>query len=103
METPKLGRASAAFALTAVITILFNTLLACAKDAYQPLNRFMASLTGHSWTTQGLSDLFLFFALGLIFMKAGWAEKIAPQRLVSLLAAAVVVAGAGLATWYALF
>jgi len=102
-ETHRLGRATAAFALAAVITIVFNTALAWAKDAYQPLSRFMNSIAGHNWTTQGLADILLFFGLGLVFRKAGWAERIDPQRLISLLAAAVVVAGMGLAAWYALF
>lgn len=101
-DSLKLGRASAAFALSATITVLFNTFLACAKDAYQPLSRFMASLAGHNWTTQGLADLALFVLLGLIFMRAGWAGKMCPQRLIFLLAGTVVVAGAGLFVWYVL-
>jgi hypothetical protein len=101
-DSLKLRPASAAFALSAAITVLFNTFLACAKDAYQPLNRFMGSLAGHNWTTQGLADLTLFFGLGLIFIKAGWAGKMAPSRLIFLLAAAAVVAGAGLFVWYVL-
>jgi hypothetical protein len=63
----------------------------------------MNSLAGHNWTTQGLADIVLFFGLGLVFMKTGWAGRIAPRRLISLLAAAVAVAGVGLASWYALF
>lgn len=102
-DSPGLGRASAAFALSAAITVLFNTFLACAKDAYQPLNRFMGSLAGHNWTTQGLADLTLFFGLGLIFLKTGWAAKMDSGRLIFLLAAAVVGAGAGLFVWYVLF
>jgi hypothetical protein len=102
LDTLRLGPAAAAFALAAVITVLFNTSLACAKDAYQPLNRLMGLLAGHNWTTQGLADIILFFGLGLVFLKAGWAGKIDPQRLISLLAAAVVVAGVGLFAWYAL-
>jgi hypothetical protein len=101
-DSLKLGRASAAFALSATITVLFNTFLACAKDAYQPLSRFMASLAGHNWTTQGLADLVIFFGLGLIFLQTGWAGKMDPRRLIFLLTAAVVVAGAGLFVWYVL-
>ena len=74
------------FALSAAITILFNTALAWAKDAYPPLNTFMKSLTGHHWTTHGLADLFLFIGLGLIFSKSGIAEKINPARLAPMLA-----------------
>jgi hypothetical protein len=36
-------------------------------------------------------------------MKFGWAGRIAPERLIFLLAAAVVVGGVGLVVWYALF
>jgi hypothetical protein len=63
----------------------------------------MGSLAGHNWTTQGLADILLFAGLGLIFMNTGWAERIQPQRVISLLVAAVVVAGVGLFAWYALF
>jgi hypothetical protein len=102
-DSSKLGPASAAFALSAAITVLFNTFLACAKDAYPPLSRFMGSLAGHNWTTQGLADLTLFFGLGLIFLKTGRAAKMDSRHLIFLLAAAVVGAGAGLFVWYLLF
>jgi hypothetical protein len=102
-DTVRLGRASAAFALAAAVTILFNTVLACVKDAYPPLSRFMGSLAGHNWTTQGFADIVLFFGLGFVFTKTGWAARIGSERLIFLLAGAVVVAGVGLAAWYALF
>ncbi|HVB56577.1 MAG TPA: hypothetical protein VNE63_09125 [Candidatus Acidoferrales bacterium] len=56
-ETPNLDRASAAFALSAAITVLFNTAIACAKGAYSPLKNFMASLSVSDWTTQGTADV----------------------------------------------
>jgi hypothetical protein len=101
-DTPKLGPAAAAFALAVIITVLFNTSVAWAKDAYHPLYRFMQSFAGHDWTAQGLADIVLFFGLGLVFKKAGWAGKMDPRHLILLLAAAVVLAGAGLFAWYAL-
>lgn len=100
---PKLDRASAAFALAAAITVIFNTALAWIKDAYDPLNEFMKSLTGHHWTTHGLVDIVLFFALGLIFMNTGGASRINPNRLVVILVGASVVAALGLAAWFVLF
>jgi len=98
-----LGRASAAFALAAAITVLFNTALAWAKDACSPLNKLMASLTGHHWTTHAVADIFVFIALGLIFSKTGMAEKIDPNRLINGLIGAVIVAGLGLVGWYFVF
>jgi uncharacterized membrane protein SirB2 len=102
-DNAKLSRAGAGFGLAASITILFSTALAAAKDAYKPLNDFMNALAGHNWITHGLADLVLFIGLGLIFSRTNWAERIAPNRLITFLVAAVVVAGAGLFAWYALF
>ena len=98
----KLTAATSGFVLAAAITVLFNTVLSCAKDAHAPLKDFMKSLTDHDWTTQGLVDLMLFAALGFIFMNTRLAEKIAPNQLLAVLIGAVVVAGLGLGLWYAL-
>jgi hypothetical protein len=99
----KLGHASAAFVLAAAITVVFNTALAWVKDAYEPVNSFMQSVAGHHWTTHGLADVILFLGLGLIFMKTKVAEKIGPNRLVSILVWAVVTASVGLFVWFLLF
>jgi hypothetical protein len=103
VQNDKLGRASAGFALATAITILFSTFLACVKDAYKPLNNFMNAVAWHNWITHGIVDVILFIALGIIFSRIGWAERIAPSRLISFLVGAVVVAGLGLFVWYAVF
>lgn len=51
--------------LSAAVTIVFNTLLAWIKDAYDPLNSFMAALTGHHWITHSLANVTLFFTLSM--------------------------------------
>jgi hypothetical protein len=102
-ESPQLGRASAAFALAAAVACVFNTATAWAKDAYAPLNSFMASLTGHHWITHGLADCIVFGGLGAIFMRTSAANKIGPDRLVSILIWAVVAASLGLFAWYLFF
>lgn len=43
---PQLGGAARAFAIAAATAIVFNTVVACVKDAHKPLQIFMASLTG---------------------------------------------------------
>jgi hypothetical protein len=101
-ETAGFSEVSAAFGLSAAITILFNTLLACVKDAYAPLNTAMAHLTGHHWITHGLVDLAVFAVLGLVFLSTGIARRIDPNRLVLALVGAVVIAGLGLAAWFVL-
>lgn len=97
------GPASTAFALSAAIACLFNTALAWAKDAYAPLNKFMASLTGHHWVTHGLADCVVFLGLGLLIMNTPVANRINPDRLVSILIWSVVGASVGLFAWFLLF
>ena len=89
--------------LAAAITVLFNTALACAKDASPPLKDFMKSLTGHDWTTLGLADLVLFVTLGLIFTSTKLGKRIDPGRLTATLIGSVVIAGVGLSLWFTFF
>lgn len=99
-NTQQLDRVSAAFALSAAVAVLFNTLLAWVKDSVPALNSFMASLTGHHWTTHSLFDLIVFAGLGFVFLSTGTAGRMSGMGLVRLLVGAVVVAGLGLAGWF---
>ena len=102
-DTARLSNTSAAFGLAAAITGLFNTALACVKDAYHPLNNFMNGIAGHNWTTQALADIILFIAIGLVFSGMHLGDKIKSDRLISFLVGAVAVSGVALFTWYALY
>lgn len=75
------------------------TVLAWITDAHDPLNTFMASLTGHHRSAHGLVDVIVFVALGFVFMGAATAERMKSDRLVRLLIGPVVAAGLGLALW----
>ena len=100
---PKIGmldKAAAAFGLSAAITIVFNTALAWIKDAYDPLNSFMASLTGHHWITHGLADIAVFVIVGALLMQRNVAVD--GTKLAVIVSAAVVVGGGGLALWFVL-
>jgi uncharacterized membrane protein SirB2 len=99
----KLGNSSAAFGLAAAIVALFNTTLACTKDAYHPLNDLMNRIAGHNWTTQALADIILFIGLGLIFLTTRVAEKLNPHRLTTFVVASVSIASVGLFAWYAMY
>ena len=101
MENAGLGRTSAAFAVAASITVLFSTALAWTKDAYKPLNSLMNSIAWHNWITHGFADVILFLGLGLIFSRTNFTGRIAPNRVILFLVAAVIVSGLGLLVWYA--
>ena len=98
-----MNKTNSAFALSVAIACLFNTALAWAKDAYSPLNKFMASLTGHHWITHGLADCIVFVGLGLLFMNTSVADKIKPEKLVSIVVWSVVASSVGLFAWFLLF
>jgi hypothetical protein len=102
-EVGKLNAATAGFGVAAGVTALFNTVLACAKDAYHPLLLLMNGIAGHNWTTQGLADVILFVGLGLALSHSRAVERIRPDRLILFLVAAVAVAGLGLFAWYLIF
>ncbi|MFZ0487891.1 MAG: hypothetical protein WAL83_12900 [Arenicellales bacterium] len=93
----------AAFGLSAAITAIFNVVLAFVKDAWAPLNSFMAYLTGHHWRTHGLADLIVFIVLGWVFMARGIPARGLTNSLVVNLAGAVIIASAALGLWFVLF
>lgn len=95
-----LDETTTAYGLAASITIVFNTLLAWVKDAYDPLNSFMAALTGHHWITHGLVDVILFFVLGAVLARRGL--RMDGYKLSAVVTASIVVAGGGLALWFVL-
>jgi len=95
-----LDHAAAAFGISAVVAILFNTVLAWIKDAYDPLNSFMAALTGHHWITHGLADIAVFVIVGAVLM--GRHVSMDSTKLACLVAGAVIVGGGGLALWFVL-
>ena len=101
-ERRALSAATSGFVLSAAIAILFNTTLALARDGWAPLNRALKSLTpANPWIAHGIADLVVFALLGLIFTQTRLAARLHPDRLIALLAAAVVAGGLGLAAWFA--
>ena len=94
----RLTGAAAGFGMAAVIAILFNTVLAWVKDAYEPLNTAMAHLTGHHWRTHGIFDLIVFFGLGILFTSSSYSSP--GNRMAAMIAGSVIVAGGGLALWF---
>jgi len=102
MDTDKLNPVTAGFVLSAGITAVVSSALACAKDVDPGLKSLMKSIAGHDWTTQGLVDLALFIVLGMIFTNAKLAKRVDPNRLIMILVGTVIVASITLTVWFAL-
>jgi hypothetical protein len=94
------NRTAAAFGVAAAVTVVFNVVLAFIKDAYAPLNTFMANLTGHHWVTHGLADLLLFLLLGWLFTARGIPARGLTESLVVAVGGATIAAGVALAAWF---
>ncbi len=101
-EEVQFERTSKAFGLAASIAIVFNTVLAWVKDAYDPLNTFMASLTGHHWTTHGIVDVLLFVALGFILSSTRVPDRVSSKAVTVTLISSVIASGLGLLIWFVL-
>jgi hypothetical protein len=88
------------FGQAAAITLLFNTVLAWVKDAWDPLNTFMAHLTGHHWITHGLADVIVFVVLGYVLTSRRHGRTGDGVRLAVMLVVAALLAGGGLGLWF---
>lgn len=99
-DTQELDPATAAFTLSAAITVLFNTVLTWIKEASEPFHDFLAALTGHHWITHGIIDIVVFIALGFVFMSTGTGSRMSAGGLIGTLVVAVVLAGIGLAGFF---
>lgn len=96
----RLDGAAGAFGTAAAVVMVFNTLLAWVKDAYEPLNDAMAAMTGHHWITHGLLDLALFLLIGAVLTRRG--ASFGGRAMVTALIAGAVLGGGGLMLWFAL-
>ena len=97
-----LDHTATAYGIAAAIAVLFNTLLAWVKDAYDPLNNAMAKTLGHHWTTHGVAVVLVFLIVGFMLSRssADWIKS--RYGAVYMLCGAVVLAGLGLAGWFLL-
>ena len=97
-----LDHTATAYGIAAAIAVLFNTLLAWVKDAYDPLNIAMAKTLGHHWTTHGVAVVLVFLIVGFVLSRSSTDWIKSRYGAVYLLCTAVVVAGLGLAGWFLL-
>ena len=96
----KIDSFSVAFGVSAVVTLILNTLLAVEKDLYPPLQKMMASLSGHHWITHAVFDIAVFYLLGYLFYSLKIADKIDAAKLTSLLYSSTIISVVGLIGWF---
>ena len=99
-ESASATRLAAALGWAAAVAIVFNTVLAFVKDAYDPLNNLMKAMTGHHWITHGLADVIVFVGVGWLLMARGATAPALSKGTVIAVAVAAIAAGAGLAGWF---
>jgi hypothetical protein len=96
----KLNALTSGFGVSAVVVMLFNTLLAWVKDSWPALNDAMKAASGHHWITHGIVDIALFVILGLVLTASG--RRVGGTQLAMWFVVGAVVGGAGLGFWFLL-
>ena len=99
-EIKQIDSMTVAFGFSAVVILILNTLLAIIKDIYPPLQKMMASLSGHHWITHAIFDIVAFYLLGYLFYSMKIAQKIDANKLTSLLYSSTIIAVVGLVGWF---
>ena len=96
----RIGAAASGFGVSAVVTILFSTILTIVLDVFPTPTAWLTKLTGHPWTGHGLIDVILFFVLGFVLTRTGRQRD--GIRLAIGLAIAAMIGGGGLTLWFLL-
>ena len=95
--------ATAGFSIAAAAAIIFNTLLAWAKESNPSLLAAMKSAMGHHWITHGTAVVVVFLVCGFIFSKLGFPQRMNGATLAMLLTIATVLGGLGLIGFFLLY
>ena len=95
-----LDRTTAAFGLSAAVAIVFNAALTIVKDSYDPLNGFMAKLTGHHWITHGLVVIAVFLVVGWALSRSEATGRLSDTSVIGSVVLASVLSGAAIALWF---
>jgi protein-S-isoprenylcysteine O-methyltransferase Ste14 len=88
------------FGISLIIMMLFNAVLTVTKEAYEPLIKGMAAISGHHWITHGIIVVVLFFILGFVFSgaqteKSSWASarRVTICAILSAAIGAILIGG----------
>jgi hypothetical protein len=80
-ENNGLDKLSIGFGVSFLIVSVVNALLLIAKENLAPVKAWMASLSGHHWTTHGILVIVLFIAMGYLLSRAGLEKKLDADKI----------------------
>jgi hypothetical protein len=92
-EDQALDKLSVGFGISFLVASIFNGLLIVVKENYAPLKGWMASLSGHHWTTHGIFIIVFFILLGYILSKTDLARKIDANKTSGMVMAGTALGG----------
>ncbi len=87
----KISVYTASFGVSLGLTNLFNALLFVIKETNEHTVLAWMKAAGHHWVTQGVLDIMVFVALGLLLARFGESWRAHPDRVTATAIGGVVV------------
>ena len=91
-----MGKYTAGFGLSFVVTSLLSAALVVLKESQGVLKTLMKAISGHHWVTHGALILVLFVVLGFVFSKVRIEQKLkldTRKMVIAVLGGAIVRGG----------
>ncbi len=101
VQSGAIGKYTASFGLSLGLTSLFNALLVVIKETNETTVLAWMKASGHHWVTQGILDVIVFVALGLLLANMGESWRMQPNKVTAVAIGGVVAGGLIIAGFYA--
>lgn len=89
----RIGAYTTSFGISLGLTNVFNALLVVIKETNEDTVLAWMKSLGHHWVTQGVLDLIVFVALGLLLAKATENWRSQPNKVTAVAIGGVVLGG----------
>ncbi len=93
MNNTYMGKYTAGFGLSLVITTLLNAVMLVVKEINVSVMNGMKSMFGHHWTTHGALVIIVFVVLGFIFSGMNFGTKLDSGKMLKYIIWAVMICG----------
>lgn len=91
VQSEEISAYTASFGLSLGLTSLFNALLVVVKETNEHTVLAWMKAAGNHWITQGVLDIIVFVALGLLLARIGESWRAHPDRVTAMAIGGVVV------------